>query len=585
MTPDISIKIDMYCTSHAELEMVQRIAESEFYGLMFAFNTKAAWTLDLQLKPNPRRGFLAGNVMPSYHPRYIRKGNQHHEHTLRIDMRRLAGFARGTLRIWSWDDYEINNSTRNACPESIIPKFNNASLAVDIEGFPSALEEIGISTSNLALTLPIASPSKPISDLRDILTQDKHRIFHNAPYDLMTLRLNGFEVNGPVHDTMLMHSLCYPDLPHSLVYMQSTLTTFPWYKSDAHSKGTLDGADYNGKDCLITSQLFTTMLSEIKSRDMCAVYERRRRLMELLAKASVEGAPIQKEKASLLKVAATETISECKRSLGDIDVLSTKSIAPAFAKAGFPAPTSVSDDAIAAYIVKHGTSTPMQYVDKWKHYRTILSADFDTPQFLFNMGAHRCGMPRYSGVPVSYTQSIGIFDTLRSGEHRHEYIIHRVSRGTKFINPQNPIARICGESLDNPIQSAYISGKGWKQILYLFPWMKSSEIREHIRNTPDALRKFADMIANQTAIRTPFGALYTPIHPNRHDILQWYTNSIILDYFASMAIEFAEYEPWYVSRNMLCFRKTIPNAEIGRADKIDVPVHLNPIIVDGEVEA
>lgn len=104
------------------------------------------------------------------------------------------------------------------------------------------------------------------------------KVFHNAPFDYAVLTMKGFPVNGRLEDTMALHHLVQPDIPHDLGWVGHTyLDVEPWKLNHKGDGGkmvfTEDLAEllvYNAKDALNTMKLRQPLLREIEERGMTA---------------------------------------------------------------------------------------------------------------------------------------------------------------------------------------------------------------------------------------------------------------------------------------------------------------------------
>lgn len=110
--------------------------------------------------------------------------------------------------------------------------------------------------------------------IRSILASKTPKVGHNLAFDIYQLRQRGFEVNGEIHDTLLLARTVYPQYARGL--QQSTAIEFtvePWkklYKAPRVGPG-LDKwiADpegtqaYNIKDVLASSWIFEALSAKI----------------------------------------------------------------------------------------------------------------------------------------------------------------------------------------------------------------------------------------------------------------------------------------------------------------------------------
>lgn len=63
-----------------------------------------------------------------------------------------------------------------------------------------------------------------------------YKVFHNGAYDMQVLSSFGFDVQGWVADTMIMHHTVYAEMRHSLAFLNSVYVRGPFYKDMYHSE-------------------------------------------------------------------------------------------------------------------------------------------------------------------------------------------------------------------------------------------------------------------------------------------------------------------------------------------------------------
>jgi hypothetical protein len=120
---------------------------------------------------------------------------------------------------------------------------------VDIENPNGALACIGIGSNvSDAICVPFwdgtewywkndAEGLEVTEQVYHFLANDRyHKVFHNGAYDVQVLTSYGFEVNGWVADTMLMHHTVYAEMRHSLAFLNSVYVRGPFYKDMYHSE-------------------------------------------------------------------------------------------------------------------------------------------------------------------------------------------------------------------------------------------------------------------------------------------------------------------------------------------------------------
>jgi len=120
--------------------------------------------------------------------------------------------------------------------------------------------------------LPEVLEQELLGLLRRILADPQiTKVFHNAAYDLAVLDRKGLPVYGPIQDTMGLHHLVQPDIPHNLGFVGHTyLQVGPWkleYKSNegygAQIRDYWKLLIYNAKDALYTAQLVPKLTEHI----------------------------------------------------------------------------------------------------------------------------------------------------------------------------------------------------------------------------------------------------------------------------------------------------------------------------------
>ena len=103
------------------------------------------------------------------------------------------------------------------------------------------------------------------------------KIFHNASFDIGVLDAAGYKINGQIIDTLGLHQMVQPDIPHKLDWIAQTyLDVISWkadFKEDQGYGATMANRPwellvYNAKDALYTAQLVPEIVEDIKLRGM-----------------------------------------------------------------------------------------------------------------------------------------------------------------------------------------------------------------------------------------------------------------------------------------------------------------------------
>jgi DNA polymerase I-like protein with 3'-5' exonuclease and polymerase domains len=105
-------------------------------------------------------------------------------------------------------------------------------------------------------------------------------IIQNMIHELVVLfKLHWIEIKNKVHDTMIMHSLLYPELEKSLEYLAASYTFLPYFKQDGKKYFLTQEAhglellySYNGTDSCATMEVFNILFKEIQDERFYKIY-------------------------------------------------------------------------------------------------------------------------------------------------------------------------------------------------------------------------------------------------------------------------------------------------------------------------
>jgi uracil-DNA glycosylase family 4 len=130
------------------------------------------------------------------------------------------------------------------------------------------------------LVEPPGYTSKDLNDLRGIIRDflidpRKMKIGHNAGYfDQMVLKQHFGVTTTPLIDTILLHRVVEPELPHKLGYVGSVYTDVVAWK-DAHTateaKTDRELQHYNAVDCVVTARIVPQLMKAVHERDQATV--------------------------------------------------------------------------------------------------------------------------------------------------------------------------------------------------------------------------------------------------------------------------------------------------------------------------
>lgn len=186
---------------------------------------------------------------------------------------------------------------------------DGAVLVCDLE-VPKKLRDIavvGLADSPTAgIVLPFMGSSKlnewTVKDELQALLRRTKLVFQNGPFDIYWLNHSGYDV--PVEnyhaDTMFLHNLLWPELPHALHFISSVYTLEPYYKSEGKEWQERAGWPalwaYNAKDLTTTYASFEAMRMEAEATGAADYFwEREMPLVRTLVTLGATGIAVDKE--------------------------------------------------------------------------------------------------------------------------------------------------------------------------------------------------------------------------------------------------------------------------------------------------
>jgi DNA polymerase I len=208
-------------------------------------------------------------VLPSIHPAFALRKPAYIP-VFKEFLRRAAALVQGVLPAWSWPELV----TKGPYAPALKRLAASPSLSIDIENFPDTgrIRTIGVGNSSLAVSVPIPpdgdANEDDLRELRLLLANGALKVLHNSQFDLLELEANGWEVRGPVYDTILAHAVVAPQLPHDLSFVAASEYHAPRWKTEfkviGEDKGKKAAAfsgplgalqPYNAKDVVMTAKL------------------------------------------------------------------------------------------------------------------------------------------------------------------------------------------------------------------------------------------------------------------------------------------------------------------------------------------
>jgi uracil-DNA glycosylase family 4 len=272
-------------------------------------------------------GKLVG--IPTFHPKYILAGMWHEEPTWVNDFAKARELS---LKKYvplkeKFNVFPTLEEVEDFAKEALAKK---TLLGVDIEttslnpeysqilmiGFAKSAEE--------ALVVPFTKKggapywsSKEFPKVQAILKKllkEGRLVFQNAPFDTWHLEMHGYPCCNVEEDTMLLHHVINPELPHNLGYIVSVYGRTPFWKDvvlgNADKMIHMDDEivrTYNARDCVVLLQVLPEMHKHLKDVGTEKIYrEVSLKLIKPLRKMSMFGLPldakaIEKKKRELTK--------------------------------------------------------------------------------------------------------------------------------------------------------------------------------------------------------------------------------------------------------------------------------------------
>lgn len=166
-------------------------------------------------------------------------------------------------------------------------------VAVDVESTSLDYAKCRLHSISLAIGAPHdVAVAFPLIDLRLLPEAWEHtlvkltsqilvdpeitKVAHNAPYDAAVLQRKGMPIRGPLRDTLGLHHLVQPDIPHDLGWIGHTYLEVGAWKMEYRTnegygvqvKDPWKLLIYNAKDALYTIQLVPELTAHIHQRGM-----------------------------------------------------------------------------------------------------------------------------------------------------------------------------------------------------------------------------------------------------------------------------------------------------------------------------
>ena len=195
--------------------------------------------------------------------------------------------------------------------------------------------------------------------MQDVLKTSATKIFHNASYDVGWLKINGFDINGPIVDTMIAAALinenrfsfslnsCAKDYLGEI--KNETFLNEKAKEWGIDAKGDLWRlpAGYVGfyaeQDAGLTLRLWQHFKTEISKQSLHDVWDMEMELLPILIETRMRGIRVDEEKAAKLKKEfkskESNVLGEIKKQTTmDVDIWAARSVAQVFDRIGVDYP-------------------------------------------------------------------------------------------------------------------------------------------------------------------------------------------------------------------------------------------------------
>jgi len=201
--------------------------------------------------------------------------------------------------------------------------------------------------------------------MQDILRTPATKIFHNASYDVGWLKINGFEINGPIVDTMIAAALinenrfsfslnaCAKDYLGEIKNETFLNEKAKEWGIDAKADLWRLPAGYVGfyaeQDAGLTLRLWQHFKTEISKQSLHDVWDMEMELLPILIETRMRGIRVDEEKAAALKKEfknkEQQVLNEIKQQTTmDVDIWAARSVAQVFDRIGVDYPRTTKTE-------------------------------------------------------------------------------------------------------------------------------------------------------------------------------------------------------------------------------------------------
>ena len=171
-------------------------------------------------------------VLPTIHPAFVLRA-PHYKAVFLIDLRRAVN----PPAQWQWPRILVEpGAEMRAALQEILAA--DQPVGVDIENLGDPLNHarircIGVATREVAVSVPLElNPVEEAILLGHILASNQVKVYHNAPHDILGMKVHNIHTNGRIFDTLLAHAVFDPLMPHDLGFVASYFFPAPRWKSE-----------------------------------------------------------------------------------------------------------------------------------------------------------------------------------------------------------------------------------------------------------------------------------------------------------------------------------------------------------------
>lgn len=199
---------------------------------------------------------------------------------IHLMMDRAAKRARGELPDWVWPACTVDGEA-DLLRELRALEFDRELVAVDVEtddktAMTTKLLNVGFANRKRMLSISWPDVSQRVRDAAIRVLDRVKCVFHNGMFDVLVFKRHGIRVRHWHGDTLFIHALVAPRLPHKLDIISAIefpaprwKTLFRITKDDAGSKrfvlaDPVERAIYNARDCYMTILNFYRLRERLK---------------------------------------------------------------------------------------------------------------------------------------------------------------------------------------------------------------------------------------------------------------------------------------------------------------------------------